>query len=125
MASPTVPPKAAIRMPVIEGPIMRPACQGMEPSATALASRSRPTICGTMDIRVGSSKARKVLLSAARARRCSTRISENAASAKAASRVAVVSTCVASSRRSRFTRSASTPPQSWKTTSGTPWASPR
>lgn len=125
MASPTVPPKAAIRMPVREGPIMRPACQGIEPSAIALGSRSRPTICGTMDIRVGSSKARKVLLSAARARRCSTRISPSADSAKAASRVAVVSTWVARSRRSRFTRSASTPPQSWKTTSGTPWASPR
>ena len=104
---------------------MRPACQGIEPSAIALASRSRPTICGTMDMRVGSSKARKVLLSAARARRCSTRIAPSAESAKAASRVSVVSTCVASSRRSRFTRSASTPPQSWKTTSGTPWASPR
>ena len=32
--------------PVIDGPIMRPACQGIEPSAMAFGSRSRPTICG-------------------------------------------------------------------------------
>ena len=67
---PTVPPKAAISTPVIDGPIMRPACQGIEPSAMAFGSRSRATICGTSDMRLGSSKARKVLLSAASASRC-------------------------------------------------------
>jgi hypothetical protein len=54
----------------MDGPIMRPACQGMEPSAMAFGSRSRPTICGTSDMRLGSSKARKVLLRAASASRC-------------------------------------------------------
>src|SRR5947209_206889 len=61
---PTAPPKAAIRMPVIDGPIMRPACHGMEPSAIAFGRRSRSTSCGISAIRLGSSKARKVLLSA-------------------------------------------------------------
>ena len=67
------PPNAAMRMPVIDGPIIRPACQGIEPSATALASRARSTSCGTRDSRAGSSKARNALLSAASATRYSTR----------------------------------------------------
>ena len=65
MPNPTEPPNAAMRMPVMDGPIMRPACQGMEPSAMALGSRSRSTSWGTRAMRLGSSKARNVLLSAA------------------------------------------------------------
>src|SRR5262249_23707577 len=64
----TAPPRAAMRIPVTEGPTMRPACQGMEPRAMALGRRSRSTSCGTSAMRLGSSKARKTLLSAAGAR---------------------------------------------------------
>ncbi len=122
---PTVPPKAAMSTPVMEGPIMRPACQGTEPSAMAFGSRSRPTIWGTRAMRLGSSNARKVLLSTARARSHSTRRTPAAASANAASSAVVVRVWVTSSRRRRLTRSASTPPHSWNTTSGMPWARPR
>ena len=43
----------------MDGPIMRPACHGMEPSAIAFGSRSRATSCGISAMRLGSSKARK------------------------------------------------------------------
>ena len=56
---PTAPPKAAIRMPAMDGPIIRPACQGMEPSAIAFDRRARSTSCGISDSRLGSSNARK------------------------------------------------------------------
>ena len=46
-----------------DGPIIRPACQGIEPRAIAFGSRSRSISCGTSDIRLGSSNARKLLLS--------------------------------------------------------------
>ena len=54
---------------------MRPACQGMEPSAIAFGSRSRATSCGISAMRLGSSNARKEPLSAAMTSRCSTRAS--------------------------------------------------
>ena len=77
------------------------------------------------DRRVGSSNARNVLLSAASASRCSTLTRPVTLNAKAAASVAAVRTWVPISSRRRFTRSARTPPKSWKTTSGTPWARPR
>jgi len=125
MARPTVPPNAAITTPVIDGPIMRPACQGIEPSATAFGSCARGMSCGTSDMRLGSSKARNTQLSAASVSRCATPTRPEAVSANATVSVSVIITCVAITRRRRLTRSASTPPKSWKTINGTPCASPR
>src|SRR5262249_48264753 len=59
MPKPTAPPRAAMRIPVTEGPTMRPACQGMEPRAMALGRRSRSTSCGTSAMRLGSSGRRE------------------------------------------------------------------
>ena len=70
---PIAPPKVAMRMPVMDGLIMRPACHGMAPSAIALEPLPRDER-GISAMRLGSSKARKVRrLSAARIIRCSTR----------------------------------------------------
>ena len=104
---------------------MRPACHGMEPSAIAFGSRSRATSCGISAMRLGSSNARKEPLSAAMMSRCSTRASPRTVRTKAAVSVSAIAICVTSKSRSRLMRSARTPPQSWKRTSGTPWASPR
>src|SRR3989304_2732283 len=52
--NPTAPPNAAIRTPVMDGPIMRPACQGIEPSAIALESRSRSMSWGMSAMRLGA-----------------------------------------------------------------------
>ena len=60
---------------MIDGPIIRPACQGIEPSAMALGKRSRSINWGISAIRVGSSNARNVLLNAASTSRCGTRAS--------------------------------------------------
>ena len=108
-----------------EGPIMRPACHGIDPSAIALGRRSRSTSWGIIAIRLGSSNARKTLLAAASASRCSTRARPMTASPNAAVSASDVMICVTIKRRRRFTRSASTPPTSWKRSSGRPWASPR
>ena len=125
MPNPTAPPNAAIRMPVMDGPIMRPACQGIEPSAIAFGSRSRSISWGMSAMRLGSSKARKALLNAASTSRCSRLASPKSVRAKAADSVSAISVCVATRSRRRLMRSARTPPKSWKRTSGTPCARPR
>ena len=114
-----------MRTPVIEGPIIRPACQGMEPSAIAFGSRARSTSCGMSESRLGSSKARNALLSAASASRWPTRATPSTVRTKAIVSVSAVRSWVPISRRSRFVRSASTPPKGWKSTIGAPWARPR
>ena len=85
--NPTAPPKAAIRTPVMDGPIMRPACQGIEPSAIAFGRRSRSISWGMSAMRLGSSNARKALLSAASTSRCSMRASPKSVRANAADSV--------------------------------------
>ena len=91
----------------------------------AFDRRARSMSWGIIDSRLGSSNARKTLVSAASTSSGVTLTLPASVSANAVPSASAVRSWVPIKRRRRFTRSASTPPQSWNTIIGMPWARPR
>jgi hypothetical protein len=104
-------PSSAMSPPAAAGPRMRDECTTTELSATALTTRSAPTISLTNAWRAGLSMARTVPRTSTSPKTIHASTAPPAASAQSASAGIAISVCVIVSSRRLSSRSASTPPQ--------------